>query len=88
MSDKIVAWLRTVLPGVWAALVAYVATLGLPTWVTDILGNATEQVVGVVVLAVVYPVLRWLEARTPDWLSRLLMGSAKPPTYDKNEVPA
>jgi hypothetical protein len=88
MSDKIVAWLRTVLPGAYSALVAYFVTLGLPTWVTDLLGDASEQVVGVVILAVVYPVLRWLEVRTPDWLSRLLMGSARPPTYDKREVPA
>jgi hypothetical protein len=86
MSDKIAAWLRTVLPGAWAALVAYLATLGLPSWVTDILGDASEQVVGVVILAVVYPALRWLETRLPDWLSRLLMGSAKRPTYDR--VPA
>lgn len=86
MSDKITSWLRTVLPGAWAALVAYLATLGLPSWVTDLLGNASEQVVGVVILAVVYPALRWLESLTPDWLSRFLTGSAKTPTYDKTPV--
>jgi hypothetical protein len=81
MSDNITAWLRTVVPGLWAALVAYLVTLGLPASVADILAGPGEQFVVALVLAVVYAGLRWLEPRLPDWLTRILLGSARPPVY-------
>ena len=33
-----------------------------------------------------YTFSRWLEPKLPDWLSRILMGSASQPTYDKPEL--
>lgn len=82
MSDKVIAWLRTVLPGLWATLVTYVMVhFALPDGLGVVLNSFGEMVAFPAVLAVVYPILRWLEARLPDGVSRLLMGSARPPTY-------
>lgn len=88
MSDTVIAWLRTVVPGGWAALITGLVSLGAPTYLTDALGNATNLVVLPIVLGVVYPVLRKIEASLPDWLTRILLGSAQPPSYlDKHETP-
>jgi hypothetical protein len=32
-------------------------------------------------IAVWYAIARWLEPRLPDWLTRLVLGSAAAPTY-------
>lgn len=82
VNDKLVAWLRTVVPVLWSAVVAWAVTRipalsGVQGWL-DGLGAPIAMLV---VTAVVYPVLRWLEARLPDGISRLLTGSAKQPTY-------
>jgi len=53
----------------------------LPEGVGVVLNTFWEAVAYPTVLAVVYPLLRSLEAKLPDWLTRVLMGSAKPPTY-------
>lgn len=88
MSDRLISWLRTVVPGLWAALVAWLVTLGVPTYVTDALDGAGALVVVPIVLGVVYPILRAAEARLPDWLTRVLLGSPRPPTYRNNKPPA
>ncbi|SDH25330.1 hypothetical protein SAMN05216553_118158 [Lentzea fradiae] len=56
-------------------------SLGAPAYLTDALGNATKLVVLPIALGVVYPLLRKSEASRPDWLPRILLGSAQPPTY-------
>ena len=81
MSNSLIAWLRTVVPTGWAALVAWLASLGAPTYLTTALGSATELVVLPIVLGVVYPLLRSIEPRLPDWLTRILLGSPQPPSY-------
>jgi hypothetical protein len=81
MSDRVVGWLRTVFPGAWSALISWLITLGLPDIVTGALGNAGELVVLPIVLAIVYPLVRWIEPYLPDWLTRVLLGSAISPTY-------
>lgn len=82
MSDKVISWLRTVLPGAWTALVTYLLVhFALPEGVGVTLNVFWETVAYPTVLAVVYPLLRALEAKLPDWLTRLLLGSAKSPTY-------
>jgi hypothetical protein len=56
-------------------------SLGAPAYLSDALGAATNLVVLPIVLGVVYPLLRSIEANLPDWLTRILLGSAQPPTY-------
>jgi hypothetical protein len=40
-----------------------------------------------VVVGVVYPIARAIENRLPDWLTRVLLGSAKPPDYSGRNRP-
>lgn len=83
MSDYVRSVLRTVLPGAWAAVVLWLVSLGLPQSAADWLSSegVATKVVEVATLAVVYAFVRWVEPRLPDWLTRVLLGSAKPPTY-------
>lgn len=82
MSDRLVAWLRTVVPALWASLVAYlVSELGLSESLAGFLDGLGQQLVVPAVLAGVYALLRWLEPHLPNWLTALLLGSARPPTY-------
>lgn len=83
MSDRLISWLRTVVPGLWSALVAWLVTLGLPAVVADALSGLGDKVVVAVVLAAVYAALRWLEPRMPAWLVRILLGSAQTPKYQE-----
>ncbi|MEV5544298.1 hypothetical protein AB0L13_46670 [Saccharopolyspora shandongensis] len=64
-----------------SALVAYLVTLGAPAWLTDALGDAGPTLVVPFVLAAVYALLRWAEPRLPAPIARVLLGSARPPTY-------
>lgn len=83
MSDWLRSVLRTVLPGAWSAVVLWLASFGLPQAAVDWLNSETvaTQVVQLAVFAIVYGFVRWVEPRIPDWLTRILLGSAKPPTY-------
>lgn len=81
MSDLLRSIVRTVVPGAWAALVAWLVGLGLPAAVTDWLSGLGGRVTELVALVVVYAVVRWVEPHLPNGLSRLLTGSARTPTY-------
>ena len=84
MSDLLTSWLRTVVPGIWSALLAVlVAHVALPADVAAALGPIGEQLLVPVVLSLVYIGLRKLEPKLPDWAKRLLLGSAKQPAYAK-----
>jgi hypothetical protein len=87
VSDRLVAWLRTVVPVAWSALVAWLISLGAPAYLTDALGGAAELLVVPIVVGVVYPLARTVEARLPDWLTRVLLGSARTPTYVDTRPP-
>lgn len=84
MSDKLTSWLRTVVPGLWSALVAWLVSLGLPEAVTAAADGLGQTVVVPLVLAAVYAALRAVEPRLPDWLTRVLLGAARPPHYPLN----
>lgn len=43
--------------------------------------GAADLVVLPIVVGVVYPIARAIEGQLPDWLTRVLLDSAKPPTY-------
>lgn len=83
MSDWIRSVVRTVLPGAWSVLVLWLVSLGVPQSWADWLASdqVVTQVVQIVSLAVVYAAARWVEPHLPDWATRLLLGSARPPTY-------
>lgn len=81
MSDRLTAWVRTVVPGLWSALVAWLVKLGVPAAVTDAVAGLGEALVFPAALAAVYALLRWAEPRVPAWLARVLLGSARPPVY-------
>lgn len=68
-------------PGAWAALVAWLVSLGLPAAVTDWLSGLGGRVTELVALAVVYVAVRYVEPHLPSWLARVLLGSPTPPTY-------
>lgn len=78
MSDRIVSWIRTVVP---AAIAAGLTLLAKRTGV--VIDDQTSQALtlGVtgLVLAVYYPFVRWAEARWPQvgWL----LGQPKAPNY-------
>jgi len=88
VSDQLTAWLRTVVPAAWSALVAYLVTAGAPEWLTQPLGAAGDVLVVPVVLGAVYALLRAVEPHLPAWLTRLLLGSTKPPVYRLDSPPA
>ncbi|QIZ36589.1 hypothetical protein [Saccharopolyspora sp. ASAGF58] len=81
MSDQLTAWLRTIVPAAWSALIALLITTGTPDWLTDPLGDAGNTLVVPVVLGGVYALLRWAEPHLPAWAARVLPGSNTPPTY-------
>ena len=84
VNERLVAWLRTVFPVGWAALIAWLVTrIPVLEPVRDWLAGLGEPALTLLVGAVVHPVLRWVESRPwlPDWLTRVFLGSAKPPTY-------
>lgn len=81
MSDALTSWVRTVVPGLWSALIAWLVTLGLPESFGEALGGLTDTFIVPAVLAVVYAAIRWVEPRVPDWLSTVLAGSPRTPTY-------
>lgn len=91
MSDLVASWLRTVVPGLYSAVIGTAlawAAVHIP-WVLDLLellgidptSDAFRAGVVVVVLAVWYAGWRRLEPHLPDWLTRVVLGSAKAPTY-------
>lgn len=94
LSDRAVSYLRTFVPVWWGALV----TLAL-AWVTphlpgtvsaalaDLLrSEAALAVITAAAIAVWYWVWRRLEAHVPDWLVRIVLGSALTPGYALAEV--
>lgn len=89
MTDKIPAYLRTVVPAIWGTFVAWLlATFAMPE---DLATTLNSEEAALFVTAVVtwlailawYALGRWLEKQRwiPQWLVRLIMGSSQTPTY-------
>src|SRR5436309_13451166 len=82
MSDLLTSWLRTIVPALWSALLAWlVAHAVLPSGLAAALGGVGQQMLVPIVLALVYAGLRKLEPHLPRWLARLLIGSVRQPSY-------
>lgn len=89
LSDRAVALLRTAVPGLWAALVTTLLRITSPhlpgevgTALADLLrSELAVTFVVVLVLALWYWLWRRVEPLVPDWLVRLVLGSARTPGY-------
>jgi hypothetical protein len=81
LNDKLISWLRTVLPYAWSLLVAWLVSHGLPHEVTDWLSGMGEQITNLVIAGVLYGFARWVEPYLPGWLNVLFFGSPATPTY-------
>ena len=84
LSDRAVSYLRTIVPVLWGSLLSAVlpALPWLPAEVVEWLsGDAAALAVTALAIAAWYVVWRWLEPHVPDWLTRLVLGSAQPPAY-------
>ncbi|GGM81572.1 hypothetical protein GCM10012275_60270 [Longimycelium tulufanense] len=66
----------------------YLASLGAPEWLVTPLSNAGELVVVPIVVGAVYPIMRVIEPHLPDCLTRILLGSATPPSYPRGREPS
>lgn len=81
MSDKIVSLIRTAVPVLWGSVIAWLLTLApLDPAVTEVLRSFDEALVAVVI-AGFYAAARWAEPHLPDWLTVVLLGSAREPEY-------
>lgn len=87
MSDRVVSYLRTFVPIWWGVIVTgalarvgwlggVLTTLGLDPTAPVVVSAVTSLAIGLW-----YAAWRWLEPRLPDWLTRVVLGSAKAPTY-------
>lgn len=84
MSDKVTAWLRTVVPTLWSAGLAWLLVhLSVLHSLAGPLGGLGTLVMVPVVLAGWKWLLATVGPRLPVWLQRLLNGSARMPTYPK-----
>ena len=88
LSDRAVSYLRTVVPVLWGSLLglALPSIPWLPVAVAEWLrGELAVSVVTAAAIALWYVLWRKVEAHIPDWLTRVVLGSAQTPTY--NVVP-
>lgn len=94
LSDRAVSYLRTFVPVWWGALVTLAlawATPHLPETVSAALADllrseAALALITALAIALWYWVWRRLEAHVPDWLVRIVLGSAQTPGYALAEV--
>jgi len=90
MNQYMTSWLRTAVPTAWGSLVALLLGWLAPHLPGD-LGQALADALGgeaavtlVVAVAIAgwYALWRRVEPLIPDWLTRLVLGSAQVPAYD------
>jgi len=84
LSDRAVSYLRTVVPIVWGSLLS--AVLPSLPWLPEevvawLSGDAASLAVTGLAIAAWYVVWRYVEPRVPDWLTRIVLGSAQAPIY-------
>lgn len=88
VSDIVVSIIRTLVPAAWGTALTWVATQ-LPILEAP-LNAAGATGLGAVLVAVLttawYSLMRSLESRLPAWLTVLVLGSNRAPTYDAAQV--
>lgn len=77
--------LRTIVPALWGSIIGWVLSVVplLEPLRADLLayGDLAVPVIGAILIGGWYAFWRWLEPHLPDWLTRILLGSAKMPVY-------
>ena len=89
LSDRAVSHLRTVVPVAWGSLVGLLLGWVAPhlpgdlgDTLADLLGGeAAIALVSGLAIAGWYALWRRVEPRIPDWLTRIVLGSASAPSY-------
>jgi len=78
--------LRTLVPALWGSFIGWVLAVVpvLEPLRADLIqyGDLAIPVISAVLIGAWYALWRWLEPRLPDWLTRILLGSAKRPVYE------
>jgi len=91
LGDRGASYLRTVVPVIWGSVITQLLAVLAPHLPGDVgatlsdwlSGEAAIALVTAVVIAGWYALWRIVEPRLPDWLTRILLGSAATPTYAK-----
>lgn len=88
MSDKVIAWIKTVVPGAWGALIAYIVTqVALPQSLQDYLTDPLTITLVVGASVALWKIV-WdkVDDYIPDWLSRIVLGSAQQAVYPERTI--
>jgi hypothetical protein len=84
--------LRTIVPYIWGTIIGWVLSTVPPLEpLRDQLlayGDAAVPIIALVITGAWYTLWRKVEARLPDWLTSILLGSSKAPTYPPVKVTA
>lgn len=80
------ALLRTLVPLAWGYVVTWLAALGVPASVLDVIRGWEAPITGAVLLiatTAVYKAAQWMIRQPwfPDWIAVLFAGSLKQPQY-------
>lgn len=82
--------LRTLVPALWGALVAWLIGVvpALAPHEADLnsLAGLAVPIIGAVITGAWYAFWRCLQPRLPAWLVRAVLGSAKTPTYEGKQA--
>ncbi|MDF2847182.1 MAG: hypothetical protein K0R97_1164 [Oerskovia sp.] len=89
ISERVPGYLRTYVPVLWGSVVAAILREVLPYVPGDVgatladwlSSEATLALVTTAAIAAWYALWRWAEPHVPDWLTRLVLGSAQTPVY-------
>jgi len=82
MSDKVIAWLRTVVPVLWGLAVTWLVTR-IPA--LSQFADGLDSVGGVLAVPVAVALWKWVvsaaEPALPGWLTAVLLGHPAAPMY-------
>jgi hypothetical protein len=82
MSDKVISWLRTVVPALWGLLVAWLVTrVPALSGIADGLNGVGLSILVPVAVAAWKLAFNAMEGALPSWLTAVLLGHPAVPTY-------
>lgn len=82
MSDKVIAWLRTVVPALWGLVVAWLVTrVPALSGLADGLNGVGLSILVPVAVAAWKLAFSAAESRLPTWLAAVLLGHPAVPVY-------